>query len=492
MKNSDCKTNNTAFRPFRRFIALFLAVLLILPVTALLVIFTPDVYGETFLGALSPKLERLKNTEGERLIVVGGSSVAFGLDSKLLHEYTGYEVVNFGLYATLGTRIMLDLSADYIKEGDIVILAPELDSQTLSMYYNAEAVWQAAGSDLSILKGVDFDNYSETIAQIPEYLSNSLSRFFRKSGSISPEGIYRSDSFNEYGDISYPRDYNVMAANYDVNQIISLTPELYEQEFISYVNEYIEFVEKLGGTVYYTFCPINKSALSKDTSAETIAEFYRYVLENIHCPIISDPNSLIMDEGYFYDTNFHLNDAGVRVRTAKLIEDIFRVEGRTEYLSIELPPPPNKPVSDEPSSWEENEWSELFLYDDFGDGLRIIGVAEKALSLEKLEIPYAANGKNVYSIAANAFEKCDLLKEITFYENLNVIENGAFNGAEKLEKIHVRRENASNLEAAAELFEGARSGIKLYFYTETSYQNFVSGYWWSIHSGRMELVENIQ
>lgn len=486
MKKTAKNETTTAKRPLLRFIALLLAVLMIIPLTAAAVVLTPNVYGDTFLGALAPKLERLKTTEGKRIVVVGGSSVAFGLDSPMIQKYTGYEVVNFGLYATLGTRIMLDLSRDYIREGDIVILAPELDKQTLSMYYNAEAVWQAASSDLSILKEVDFDNYSETVAQIPEYLSVSLSRTFSKAGKISPEGIYRSDSFNEYGDICYPREYNVMAAGYDLNQTVSLTSDLYDPEFLDYVNEYIGDVKEAGGTVYYTFCPVNESALAEGTDEETVAEFYRFVLENIHCPVISDPNSLLLDDVYFYDTNFHLNDVGAKLRTARLIEDIYRAEGRTEQLSIELPPPPVKPETEEPYTWVENEWSELFFYEDFGNGLRITGVADEALTFEALEIPYMAYEKPVYAIAPNAFSKCGSLKEITFYENLSVIESGAFNGADVLQKIHVRREEAENLEVGAELFEGAPKDVKLYFYTESSYQNFVSGYWWAIHAERME------
>ena len=477
--------------PFLRFLALLLAVLMILPLLVAAVVYTPDVYGETFLGALSPKLKRLRETEGKRIIVVGGSSVAFGLDSEMLKEYTGYEVVNFGLYATLGTRVMLDLSRDAIREGDIVILAPELDKQTLSMYFNAEAVWQAAGSDLSILSGIDPDNYSEMIAQVPAYLSETISRFVAGTGKISPSGIYRRDSFNEYGDIVYPREYNMMAAGYDVNQTVSLTKDLYDGEFLAYLNAYIADAAKVGATVYYTFCPVNRDALAEGTTAESIAEFYRFVSESIHCPVISDPNALLMDAGYFYDTNFHLNDAGVTVRTANLIEDLLRMEGKTDSLAIELPAPPEKPKPEGPESWEENEWSTLFLYEPFGDGLRITGVTEEAKTMEVLEIPYMAEGKPVYVIGANAFSECKALKELTFYENLSIFENGAFSGADSLEKLHVRREEAENLEAGADLFTGAPSGLKMYFYTESSFQNFVSGYWWGVHAERMVRGEGI-
>ena len=468
-----------------RFLALLLAVLLPLPFLTVAVLTVPDVYGDTFLGALSPKLTLLKETDEPKIVVVGGSSVAFGLDSELLAEKTGYQVVNFGLYATLGTRVMLDLSKPHINEGDIVILAPELDKQTLSLYFNAEAVWQAADSDLSILAGVHPDNYLDVAAGLPGYLSAVLPRILKGEGKISPTGIYRSDSFNAYGDIIYPREYNVMAAGYDVNQTVTLSPDLYDAEFLAYLNAYITSCKKKGASVYYTFCPVNKSALAEGMDAETVAEFYRFVSENVDCPVISDPNALFMEEGYFYDTNFHLNDAGVIVRTANLIDDLNRAMGITERLEIELPAPPEKPVLEGPDMWVENEWSVLFTYEAFGDGLRITGVTEEAKEREVLEIPYKADGKPVFVLGANALAECKSLKELTVYDNLTIIENGAFTGADALEKLHVRREEAENLEAGADLFVGASDALRMYFYTETSYQNFVSGYWWSIHAARM-------
>ena len=114
-----------------KLITLSLAVLI--PFGAILGIsaFAKPVYGQTFLGELAPKYERLNAIDEPKVIIVGGSSVAFGLDSALLEEQISMPVVNFGLYATLGTKIMMDLSKANINEGDIVVLAPEMDSQTL-------------------------------------------------------------------------------------------------------------------------------------------------------------------------------------------------------------------------------------------------------------------------------------------------------------------------------------------------------------------------
>ena len=40
-------------------------------------------------------------------------------------------VVNFGLYANLGTKLMLDLSRSGIGAGDVIVVAPEMNEQTL-------------------------------------------------------------------------------------------------------------------------------------------------------------------------------------------------------------------------------------------------------------------------------------------------------------------------------------------------------------------------
>ena len=79
----------------------------------------PAQYSNTFLGEMAVKFDRLTSVEEPKVVVVGGSSVAFGLDSAALEEAVGRPVVNYGLYATLGTKYMIDTSKAGIGEGDI-------------------------------------------------------------------------------------------------------------------------------------------------------------------------------------------------------------------------------------------------------------------------------------------------------------------------------------------------------------------------------------
>lgn len=474
--------------PWKRFLGLALLAALLFGGTVLVLFKIPDVYEQTFLGELEDKFTLLCETNEPKIILVGGSSVAFGVDSALIEEHTGYKVVNFGLYATLGTKLMLDLSEANINEGDIVVLAPELDSQTLSLYFNAEAAWQGIGSCVSMLRYVGSENLGDMMGGLYDYLGSSLS-YLRQGITLSPSGVYRHDSFNAYGDIEYERPYNIMTVGYDVNQPILLDESIMDAEFLDYLNRYIRRVKDRGAEVYFSLCPLNKSALADETSEESIVAFFRFLNENIGCEVISGFDTAIMEENYFYDTNFHLNDAGVLVHTAALIDDINRALGSTYRHGLSLPKAPERPSMSGPDNWVENEWSALFLYEEYGDGLAIVGVAEAAMERASLILPYKANGKVVYVVAKGAFEGCDSLREITVPDNYALFENGAFSGAENLREIHMRRGESENLEVGKDLFEGASDELVILLYSEETYTDFATGYWWATHSSRMRLVD---
>lgn len=112
-------------KKFIKTFAAMLAVFLVPFVMVFAAVFAlPAVYDDTFVGELSEKYDRLCSIESKKIVIVGGSSTAFGLDSRMIEDELGYEVVNFGLYADLGTKLMMDLSRASVNEGDIFILAP--------------------------------------------------------------------------------------------------------------------------------------------------------------------------------------------------------------------------------------------------------------------------------------------------------------------------------------------------------------------------------
>ena len=331
-------------KALRIFLCIFLAALLPFALVAASLAFLPDAYGDsTFLAELADKYARLRATEDKKIVLLGGSSVAFGFDSALVESATGYKVVNFGLYATLGTKMMLDLSEAGLREGDIVVLAPELDQQTMSLYFNATSAWQALEKDLSMLPRLHSDSYDELAGGLFPFLGKKFAVAFGKEKPIEQTGVYSHSSFNEYGDIIYDRPYNTMKYEYDRTQTITLSSSIVADGFCEYVNDYIKKAEKKGASVVFSFCPMNSSAMDAGTTRESVDAFVGYLRENLHCEIISDPWDSILHQGYFFDTNYHLNDAGVQVHTQRLTNDLLVYLGREEdRISRDLPEPPGR------------------------------------------------------------------------------------------------------------------------------------------------------
>ena len=416
-------------------VILVLAILSLVLMPAALVILLPPAYSNTFVGALDEKVERLSSIDGKKTVVIGGSSVAFGLDSALMEEYLGMPVVNFGLYAAIGTKAMLDLSLPHIGEGDIVVLAPETDAQTFSLYFDGKTMWKAIDDAPSLFWDLRGDSKKEMLGGLYAHAMEKLSVY--RTAPQDPEGVYNSKSFNEYGDVAYPRPYNVMPMYYDPNTPILLDSSIVSDDFLAYLNEYIALCEKRGATVYFSFAPMNAAALGADTTEESKLAFVDYLKKNIRCEQISMIDSYILDPAYFYDTNYHLNDAGVTLRTKTLIEDIRFAEGNYQAVDIEIPAKPELPDLDV-KFFDTDANADYFVYETLQNGaLSIVGLTDLGKKQSTLTIPLGANYLKVIHIAKDAFREADA-KTVIIPEraNLRSIGSGAFDGS-SVKRLHI-------------------------------------------------------
>ena len=229
------------------FAGCLLAVPLVLAVWGFLL---PAQYRETFPGELAVKCELLaQDAEKPRLVLVGGSAAAFGVDSALLEEQLPqYKVVNFGLYAALGTRVMLDLSEPLLREGDLVVVLPEQQQQTLSDHLGAQTLWQAAEGEFSLLRCLHFRDAAAMLGAFPQFAAQKF-RFFC-TGGPSLSGVYQRSSFNAAGDIVSPLcTANRMPGGWDPTTPIRFDTALLDKTFCAELNAYAARLAERGVTV---------------------------------------------------------------------------------------------------------------------------------------------------------------------------------------------------------------------------------------------------
>ena len=443
---------NKKFHTFHKLLFTFFILLCIIPfVLIFCAFFLPSQYEETFLGEMKYKWEHLRNTDGKRIIIVGGSNVPFALKSEYLKQhFQEYEIVDFGMYADLGTVIMLDWAKSEIHEDDIFIVMPEQNEQTLSCHFSGESVWQATDGMMNMVSYLPFARYEKLLSSFPVFSGKKL--YYTVTYSPKPAGIYARSSFNQYGDISYPeRQYNIMPNGYNPNDIIYFEPSMLQQDFISEINAFAETVIEKGAYIYYHFPPMNQNALAENIVTSKIDSYYDYLQDQLIFPIIGNPHNCLMDSGWFYDTNFHLNDSGAFVFTQMLIEDLkvaLQDTSPTEVADIAIPDIPTQVfISD-------NSCSDCFTYSKTDYGWCIDGLTQKGTVATSLLLPASYQGESIVEITSTLFHGNTNLKELTV-QTPSILYDSMFQDCTSFQKLVLVSDNPSNYVVGENLLTGA-------------------------------------
>ena len=236
-----------------------------------------------------------------------------------------------------------------------------------------------------------------------------------------------------------------MALGYDPNTIFSLTPEIVSEDFIAYFNTYCANMADRGVTVYFSFCPINSLALAEGTTEESVKAFEDYLKSRLACRVISSLSDHLLNWGYFYDTNLHLNSSGVPVQTALLAEDICRAEGLPWTQTIALPAPSGFEGGGQTGGEENEKYADCFLYRTeylpSGEvaGLTIVGTNEAGAALKDsdITIPSAYDGVAIIRIGAGALAGLQNLRYLRLESNIRYMDDGAFAGCDKLVEVYL-------------------------------------------------------
>lgn len=424
-------------RTVRRIVATALAVILAEQVFFLICGFgLPVQFGDTFMGELKSKYERLKETSGKRIVLVGGSGVAFDCDSALMDDFfPSYEIVNFGMYAGLGTKAVMDLSENYIHEGDIVILSPEQSEQTFSDYFNGEYMWQAADGAFGMLRDLKSENFEAMLGNFPRFALEKLN-YVMKGQKPQTDSTYQKKSFNTYGDIELDTcRENILPNGYDVNQKVRFTEDVVQPEFMDYMNDWAKRLEKKGAVVWYRYCPVNKLSVE---DMDDLAAYDVFLRQKLDFPVIGNPENSLMEAEWFFDTNFHLNQPGKEVNTVQLIRDMKAMLGDDRAVTVELPEKPHRTwgdVSAETRIWTAKD-------------------SETYQGEETIVIP----------------------------EDVTQIEDYAFSNCGGLKQIVLEQKDPSKCIVGQHLLDGTGAEILV---PQMSVDSYKRNYFWSVYAGRI-------
>lgn len=187
-----------------------LKILLFIGVFGFIIYFTVRLtppFKDNYLYAQVYKNERLDTLATPRLVLIGGSNIAFGLDSKRIEDSLKINVQNMGLHGGIGLRFMIDDALPSLLKGDTVIIMQELSH--LSSAYNgdpnelATVFYNSTTADWKVL---NFDQFLNVLRGTPKYISYNWKHYREtlkdKNDDVtdSLEWKYSSANFNKWGD----------------------------------------------------------------------------------------------------------------------------------------------------------------------------------------------------------------------------------------------------------------------------------------------------
>jgi hypothetical protein len=289
-----------------------------------------------YIAAVLEKDRLIRSTPSPKIILVGGSNLAFGIDSHMMEDSLHVHVVNMGLYAKLGLRYMLAQVEPYIHKGDIVIVVPEYD-QFFGNFANGDNTLNTALLYTPSDRLGDFiKSYSIVDVVLRPRAENARRAFMhaaaaavgREDQFFPPDTnpVYTRKSFNDRGDMIGHLGRKGM--NPDSIFVRSLPPlRDFNKKTIDDLNRIAETANRVGARSYFMFPSYMERAYA--LSDKSIDSLRVRIGKDSKMPFLGTASDFVYPDSLFFDTRFHLTGAGRAVRTVGMI-DILREAGQRE------------------------------------------------------------------------------------------------------------------------------------------------------------------
>jgi hypothetical protein len=274
-------------------------------------IVAPKIRDENaFVGATIDKEKRLSELKSPRLIFIGGSNLAFGLNSKTIADSLKMNVVNMGLHAGLGVAFVLNQAKNYIKKGDKIVLSVEYGLSNLGDKKLFTQLIDINPNSANYLG----NSFNDKLRLIDINWQRCVSSLFFAAIVNPNEKVYKRAAFSAEGDVLTHLDQPQAAHLMNMGK---MTFRDYSEE-ITVLNEFIAAANQRGAQVFYTFPTYIESEYKLNKSV--LNQYENQFKNQLHCPIINTPETFVFPNADYFDTAYHLNKNGREKRTELMIK----------------------------------------------------------------------------------------------------------------------------------------------------------------------------
>ena len=272
----------------------------------------------SYMAEFARKQNRLREENSRKIVFVGGSNLAFGLDSEAIQRELKIPVLNDALHAGIGLYFIAETTCPHLKKGDFAIFAFEYqhffgEAGGMKEFVNALIY------DSSVLQNLSF----ETLARIPAYLpevsydnAKNCAKFLLKKDWEKPGAPYSLESFNKFGDVvgHLKMEPKTIRASSCVSALDAEAVDFFCAKLTELKNR---------GVHVFVFPPVLQKSSYKNWEkniSQLRAELRKRGFDFCVCP-----SRYAFADNLFFDTFYHSNAQGIKLRTELIIDDLKNV-----------------------------------------------------------------------------------------------------------------------------------------------------------------------
>lgn len=271
----------------------------------------PDAYQ----AATVDKIGLAASTPSPKVLLIGGSNLAFSVDSGQLSDSLGMPVVNMGLSKATGLRYMLEEAGPYVGRGDLVVLVPEYELY-YDLYYGSESLVILLQHYPSRIRDVSSLGEVRTIAEKFFIMMQMKFKGFVRSG-LKDDPVYRRSGFDAHGDLTTHLDLEQV---YEARALFGDESVPFQEDAVRALNAFARSAESRGARVVLAYPSLYEEVYGR--YAVRLASLDRRLRETLEFPVISRPEDYTFPLEQLFDTAYHLRRTGRRIRTERLLHDL--------------------------------------------------------------------------------------------------------------------------------------------------------------------------
>ena len=309
--------------------------------------------GNDYADASVLKHKLLTVDAPKKIVIVGGSNIAYGIDSDVIKEKTGCPVINMGMNGYFGVTFMLDEVKPYLHSGDIVVIAWEYDNYVKSVDGTARDLLMVTKANPDAFEYLTMGQAINVVGSYPYAAQQKALRLFEETISgarsvaaalVGRAEVEELDENAVLGEVESFKSFDTNTGDldghagldwpFDFESSLDLVNLPIDDKVLPMMADFVTEMNAKGVRVMISWTAFADYAYAEHK--DRIEEINALMEANPVFLIPRPAREFVFDPKYHFDTVYHLNAEGRAIRSPMVADDIITQFGNDAFC----PPAP--------------------------------------------------------------------------------------------------------------------------------------------------------